>query len=84
MYVINPRNANFDDLPFDNYERLINRWQLYCINYNIIFGLINGSSVYVKTNQMWEKQKFSLVYWSIDNINSAWDHRNIKGFNYVT
>ena len=24
------------------------------------------------------------MYWSIDDKNSTWDHRNIKGFNYIT
>ena len=32
MYVINPPNTDLGDLTFDSDEKLINRWQIYCIN----------------------------------------------------
>ena len=37
-YESNPRNANFDDLPFDGDEILITRGRLFCINDNIVFS----------------------------------------------
>ena len=45
MYESNPRNDDFDGLPFDGDERLINRRQLYPLHANIVFSLNNGSSV---------------------------------------
>ena len=46
IYKSSPGNADFDDLPFDGDERLITRRQLYHINDNIIFRLVNGSIFY--------------------------------------
>ena len=46
-YNINNINDNFDDLPFDGNERFISRQQLYRINDDIVFRLINDSSFYV-------------------------------------
>ena len=37
----------FDALPCDGDESMISRKQLYSINNDIIFSLINGSIVYV-------------------------------------
>ena len=59
IYENNPWNSYFDDLPFDGDERLIARRRLYRINDDIIFILINGSSVCVQKIE-WEKNK-SLV-----------------------
>ena len=36
MYAINPQHARFDDLTFDNDERLISRQQIYSINCDIV------------------------------------------------
>ena len=47
IYESNPWNADFDDLPFYGDKGLITRWLIYPINDNIVFGLNNGSSVYV-------------------------------------
>ena len=47
IYKINPQNANFYDLTFDGDDRLIARQWLYSVNNDILFMLINGSSVYV-------------------------------------
>ena len=47
MYVSNPWNANFDDLPFNGDERLVTKQQIYRINDDIIKRLNNGSIVYV-------------------------------------
>ena len=52
MYESNPRHTDFDDLPFDGYERFITRQRLYCINDNIVFGLKSGYIVYVYTNRI--------------------------------
>ena len=52
IYGSNTQNANFDYLPFGGDEMLITRQRLYCINYHIVFRLNNGSSVYVKMDQM--------------------------------
>ena len=79
MYISNPQNDNFDDLLFDGEKRLITRWRIYSINDDIVFRFNNGSGVYVKTNLMQEEWNFSSIYWSIDEWNSARDHRNIEG-----
>ena len=42
IYRINPWNANFDDISFDDEKRLIARRRLCHINDDIIFRLING------------------------------------------
>ena len=47
IYESNPRNADFDDLPFDGDERLIVIQRLYRINDDISFMYINGSIFYV-------------------------------------
>ena len=47
IYERNPQNANLDYLLFDGNERLVTRQKIYHINYNIIFRLNNGSSVYI-------------------------------------
>ena len=39
IYKSNPLNDNFDDLPFDDDERLIARWRMYHITDNIIYRL---------------------------------------------
>ena len=52
IYESNPRNADYENLPFGGDEKLIARQQLYRINDTIVFRYINGSSVYVKTNRM--------------------------------
>ena len=36
-YKSDPRNANFDGLTFDGDEMLIDWWQIYRINDNILF-----------------------------------------------
>ena len=51
-YKRNPQNNHFNDLPFDDDERLLARQRLYCINNNIVFKLINGLSVYINKNRM--------------------------------
>ena len=45
MYENNYWNADFGDLTFDIDERLITRWQIYSVKYDIIFRLNNGSIV---------------------------------------
>ena len=50
--VINPRNTNFNDLPFDFDQRFINRRQIYCINDNIIKKLNIVLIVDVNTNRI--------------------------------
>ena len=45
IHESNPRNSNFDELPFDGDERLITRRQIYCINDDIVFILKNGSRI---------------------------------------
>ena len=52
MYESNPRNANFDGLPFEGNEMLITRQQIYSIKDDIIERLNNGSIVDVYTNRM--------------------------------
>ena len=52
IYKINPVIADYDDFPFDGYQRLITRRLLYCIHDNIVFSMNNGLSVYIKMNQM--------------------------------
>ena len=52
MYVSNPQNSGFYDLPFDGDERLITRRQIYRINDNIKERLNNGLIVDVYTNKM--------------------------------
>ena len=52
MYVSNPQNENFDDLPFDGDQMLITRWRMYGVNDDIVERLKNGSIVDVYTNQM--------------------------------
>ena len=47
IYESNPRNDNFGDLRFDGDRSLITRRKIYHINNDIIFGLNNGSIVYV-------------------------------------
>ena len=47
IYESNPRNADFDDLPFDCDERFITRQRIYCIIDDIVFRLNNDSSVCV-------------------------------------
>ena len=46
------QNADFDDLTFDGDEGLIFRQLLNSINDDILFRLINGSIIYIKTNLM--------------------------------
>ena len=55
MYVINPRNADFDDLTFDSDENLITRRRIYSINDDIVERLNNGLIVNVYTNQIKEE-----------------------------
>ena len=52
LYTFYPLNANFNDLPFDGFERLIIRRKLYHIYDHIAFRLINGLIVYVKMNRI--------------------------------
>ena len=52
MYLNSHLNDNFDDLPFDGYEMLITRQQIYSIKGDIIERLNNGSIVDVYTNRM--------------------------------
>ena len=49
MYETNHWNADFDELPFDGYERLITRQQIYSIN-DDIFN--NGLIVDIYKNRM--------------------------------
>ena len=42
IYESNPKNSDFYDLPCDGDEMLIARQQIYCINDDIIFRLINS------------------------------------------
>ena len=51
MYVNNHLNDNFDDLPFDGYEMLITRQQIYCINDDIIERFNNGLIIGIYMNQ---------------------------------
>ena len=43
----NPLNANFDELTFDYYQRLITRRRIYCIHDNIVERLNNSSIIEV-------------------------------------
>ena len=52
MNESNDQNFDFDDLPFDNDERLTTRQQIYHINDDIVERLNNGSIVGVYTNKM--------------------------------
>ena len=52
MYVRNPQNANFDDLPFDGDQVLITRQLIYRIKYGIVERLNNGLIVDVYKNLM--------------------------------
>ena len=52
MYVSNLRNAKFDDLPFDGYQRLISGGQMYCVNDDIVERLKNGLIIDIYTNRM--------------------------------
>ena len=52
MYLRNPQNTDFGDLPLDCDQRLITRWRIYCIYDVIIETLTNGFIVDVYTNQM--------------------------------
>ena len=45
IYESNILNDDFNYLPFDGEKRLITGRRLYCINYNTVFRLKNGSSV---------------------------------------
>ena len=45
IYESNPQNYDFDDLPFDDDEMLIPRWQIYRINDDILFKLNIGPGV---------------------------------------
>ena len=54
MYVSNPINDNFDDLPFYGDQRSITRWKIYRINDDIVEMLYNGLITYVYTNWMQE------------------------------
>ena len=47
IYKSNPRNADFDDLPFDGNEKLITRLLMYRVNDDIVFSLNNGLINYV-------------------------------------
>ena len=47
MYESDPRNADSNDLHFDNDETLIARRWIYRIKNGIIFMMNNGPSVYV-------------------------------------
>ena len=48
--LIIPRNTNFDDLPFDFYQRLITRRRIYHIHDNIVERLNNVLIVDVYTD----------------------------------
>ena len=52
MYVSNPQNVDFDDLPFYDDQMLITRRQIYSVNDDIIERLINGSIVEGYRNRM--------------------------------
>ena len=43
----NSRNDNFNDLPFDDYQRLITRQRIYHIHDNIVERLNNSSIIEV-------------------------------------
>ena len=50
MYVSNPQEDNFDDLPFDGDERLITLRQIYRTNDDIVERLNNGLIVHIYTD----------------------------------
>ena len=52
MYVINPWNSNWYDLPLDGDQRLVARIRIYFINDDIVERLNNGSSVGVYIKQI--------------------------------
>ena len=52
MCVNNPQNDNLYDLPLDGDQMLITRWQIYCINDDIVEMLNNNPVVGVYTNRM--------------------------------
>ena len=52
MYVSKPQNSDFDDLPLNGDQNLINIHIIYHINDDIIEGLNNGFIVDVNTNRM--------------------------------
>ena len=52
MYVRNPRNDDFGDLPFDGDQIMISRWQIYRVNNYIIEMLNNDLIIDIYTNQM--------------------------------
>ena len=41
-YGSDTRNANFDDLPFDSYQRLVTRQAINLVNDNIVESLNNS------------------------------------------
>ena len=41
MCVGNPRNADFDDLPFYGDQGIITRWRRYCTNCDVVESLNN-------------------------------------------
>ena len=52
MYVRNPQNDDYGDLPLDCDQKLITRWRIYCINNDIIEMFTNCFIDDVYTNQM--------------------------------
>ena len=52
MYVSNPQNTDFDELPIYGYQRLIAGGQIYDVNDYIVEMLNNGSILDVYTNRM--------------------------------
>ena len=70
-YESDPLNDDCDDLNFDGNERLISRKQLYCINNDIVFILINVSRVYVKRIECkWNEH----IVWCIDRLTTKTVH----------
>ena len=52
MYESNPRNSDFDYLPFDGYQGLIYAWMIYHVHDDIVFRLNNGLIFDIYKNQM--------------------------------
>ena len=52
IFESNHQNSNFDYLPFYGDEMLITNQQIYLIRDYIVFILINGLRIYIKTNRI--------------------------------
>ena len=55
MYISNPQNDDFNNLPFYGDERLITGQWIYCVNYDIVERLNNGLILDAYKNWMLEE-----------------------------